>query len=274
MITQEVKMPRTVRFELLRPDEIVAERERCPVIYLPIGPLEWHAPHLPFGTDALNAEAAARSVAEQVGGVVLPTLFCGTERERNPKMCQDLGFPADSYIVGMDFPANAIPSLYYREEFFALLVRETLDRVIRLGYKLVVIVNGHGAANHMETLRRLSKEFSALSPARVLFTVAFPVNARFAHSIGHADVGEASVMMALQPESVDLGQLPPLDRPLRNVDYAIVDSETFDGSPTPDYTVREGADPRRHASAAWGREIMEQTAQEISEIVRAALTQL
>ena len=192
-------MPRTVRFELLRPGEIVAERERCPVVYLPIGPLEWHAPHLPFGTDALNAEATAREVAARVGGVVLPTLFCGTERERKPKMCQDLGLPADSYIVGMDFPANVIPSLYNREEFFALLVRETLDRVIRLGYKLVVIVNGHGATNHIETLQRLCKEFTALSPARVLFTVAFPVNYHFEQGIGHADAIEASLMMALQP---------------------------------------------------------------------------
>jgi creatinine amidohydrolase len=266
-------MPRTVRFELLRPGEIVAERERCPVIYLPIGPLEWHAPHLPFGTDALNAEAVARLVAEKVGGVVLPTLFCGTERERSPKMCQDLGFPVDSYIVGMDFPANAIPSLYYREEFFALLVRETLDRVIRLGYKLVVIVNGHGAANHIQTLQRLCREFTALSPARVLFTVAFPVNSRFAHSIGHADAGETSLMMDLHPASVDLGQLPTLDQPLRNVDYAIVDSETFDGAPTPDFTVREYADPRRNASAARGRELLEETVCEISEMVRAALVE-
>lgn len=267
-------MPRTVRFELLRPGEIVAERERCPVVYLPVGPLEWHAPHLPFGTDALNAEATARQVAERVGGVVLPTLFCGTERERSPKMCQDLGFPADSYIVGMDFPANAIPSLYYREEFFAMLVRETLDRVIRLGYKIVVVVNGHGAANQIETLQRLCKEFTAASPARVLFTVAFPLNARFAHSIGHADSGETSLMMALHPQSIDLGQLPPLDQPLRNVDHAIVDSETFDGYPMPAFTVREDADPRRNASAARGRELIEETVQEISEIVRAALAQL
>jgi creatinine amidohydrolase len=51
---------RTVRFELLRPDEILAERGRCPVVYQPIGPLEWHGPHLPMGTDPLHAEAVAR----------------------------------------------------------------------------------------------------------------------------------------------------------------------------------------------------------------------
>ena len=29
---------RTVHYELLRPAEIVAERDRCPVVYVPIGP--------------------------------------------------------------------------------------------------------------------------------------------------------------------------------------------------------------------------------------------
>ena len=33
---------RTVQLELLRPGEILAERERCSIVYLPVGPLEWH----------------------------------------------------------------------------------------------------------------------------------------------------------------------------------------------------------------------------------------
>ena len=57
---------RSVRFELLRPDEIIQERVRFPVIYLPLGPLEWHSLHLPMGTDPLNAEAVARQVAERI----------------------------------------------------------------------------------------------------------------------------------------------------------------------------------------------------------------
>lgn len=44
---------RTVQLELLRPGEILAERERCSIVYLPVGPLEWHGPAMPYGTDAL-----------------------------------------------------------------------------------------------------------------------------------------------------------------------------------------------------------------------------
>ena len=47
---------RTVQLELLRPGEILAERERCSIVYLPVGPLEWHGPAMPYGTDALLAQ--------------------------------------------------------------------------------------------------------------------------------------------------------------------------------------------------------------------------
>ncbi|MCJ7737130.1 MAG: creatininase family protein [Anaerolineae bacterium] len=158
---------RTVRYELLRPQEVVAERERCPVAYLPLGPLEWHSLHMPLGTDALNAGAVAHGVAERVGGVVLPTFFWGTERERPVAMVQDLGFAGGGYVVGMGFPANLLKSLYCHEEVFALLVRELLRLLVEQEYQLIVIVNSHGAANHVETLDRLCKEFTARSPAPV-----------------------------------------------------------------------------------------------------------
>jgi creatinine amidohydrolase len=73
---------RTVHYELLRPGEILAAREQCPLAYVPVSPLEWHAPHLPIGTDALHAGAIAEQLALRTGGVVLPTFYWGTERER------------------------------------------------------------------------------------------------------------------------------------------------------------------------------------------------
>src|SRR3954467_12876690 len=76
---------RTVQFELLRPAEIIAERERFPVVFQPLGPLEWHGPHLPYGTDPVHAETVSRRTAQAMGGVVIPTLYWGAERERNPQ---------------------------------------------------------------------------------------------------------------------------------------------------------------------------------------------
>ena len=55
---------RTVQFEYLRPEEIVEEQERCSIVYLPVGPLEWHGPAMPYGTDPLAAAEVARRAAK------------------------------------------------------------------------------------------------------------------------------------------------------------------------------------------------------------------
>ena len=70
-----------VRIAYLRPNEVIEKKKEKSLIYLPIGLIEWHGPHLPFGTDAFNAELCALKSAEQTGGVLLPTLYIGTERE-------------------------------------------------------------------------------------------------------------------------------------------------------------------------------------------------
>lgn len=78
---------RTVQLELLRPGEILAERERCSIVYLPVGPLEWHGPAMPYGTDALLAQSLARCAAERTGGVVMPTLFIARSASARRRSC-------------------------------------------------------------------------------------------------------------------------------------------------------------------------------------------
>jgi creatinine amidohydrolase len=265
---------RTVRFELLRPAEIIAERERFPVAFQPLGPLEWHGPHLPYGMDALHAETVSVQTAQEIGGVVLPTLYWGAERERTPDALRALGFKGDEWIVGMDFPANSMKSLYTMEDVFALVIRARLDLLVDQHYKLIVLVNGHGAANHMAALDRLAKEYTARGAARVLFTTAFDPRPDGTYSIGHADALETSLMMAMHPEAVDLSALPPLPDPLRNVDWGIVDGETFAGDPTPDYTLRPYADPRRNSSPEQGEAALKGDVVRLSGHVREALKAL
>jgi creatinine amidohydrolase len=263
-------MEREVRFQLLRPSQIVAERARCPLILLPVGPLEWHGPHLPLGTDPLNAQEVALRLAREVGGVVLPPLFLGTERERSPQMLRNLGFRGEEYIVGMDFPANAMASLYCPEEVLAVAVRSYLELLVKQGYRLIVILNGHGADNQIITLTRLATEFSGTSPPRVLMLMPVAREPGDYFSGGHAARGETAVMQALT-ESVDLGELPA--GPLRNVDWAIVDAETFGGAPTPDFTVRAQEDPRL-ATAEEGERLLCAVVTSLAGVVREELSKL
>jgi creatinine amidohydrolase len=258
---------RTVKFEQLRPHEIMEEKTRFPVVYLPIGPLEWHGPHLAVGMDPLNAEAISRLVAEEIGGVVLPTFYWGSERERSPEMLKNIGFKEDQWIVGMDFPANTMPSFYIPEDAFGVAVREYLNLLVKQKYKLIVIINGHGGENHINTLTRLAKEFTAETESTVMYTITTFLPDEKSQDFGHATKVETSILTYLHPEMVDLNQLPPKSEKLYNLDYAIVDDATFCGYPASDFSVRD--DPR-DADRELGKETVEKSVKVISQKVMEA----
>lgn len=235
-----------VEFELMRPPQIVEARRRCPVAYLPVGPLEWHGPHLPMGTDGMHAHWVAVEVARRVGGVVFPTYFLGTETVRvidGPQSVRALGFEGHERIVGMDFPDNPVRSLYIEEGAFAVIIREIIRLIKQDPYRLVVVVNGHGAINHQRTLRRLAAEETDRH-VRVVYETAWGPAAPAPLDPGHAERGETAFVMAAAPQSVDLSALPSLKTPLRYRDYGIVNGAAFDGRPTPDFTVPRDSDPR------------------------------
>jgi creatinine amidohydrolase len=256
----------------LRPEQIISILKRKPVIYIPVGPLEWHGPHLPLGVDPINAERVALAVCEKTGGLVWPTLFWGTERERPPQVLENLGFRPDEYIVGMDFPNNRLPSGYCHEEIFAILIRETLRLVGRMGAKLAVIVNGHGAVNHNQVLQRLAIEFNHTTNLRVHIRIAFPEAGIKAGSIAHAGSDETSLMMYYDPELVDLSRLPPRDIPLRYQDFAIVDGPGFDGKGRPDKVVED--DPRTKGRIQKGEELFRIVLEEMTREAETLLAEI
>lgn len=260
---------RSRQIQYLRPQEVLDEMSRFPVAYWPLGLIEWHGPHLPLGVDAFNAEAIALRVAEAGGGLVMPTTYFGTERERPPEVLDWLGFEAGQWVVGMDFPANSLPSMYAYEDLFAIVVRENLRLMAEMGFKLIVAISGHAATNQIETLERVAAEFNAAGGVRVLVVLPFVANADGILEVGHASRIETSVMLALDPETVQLDALPPLPEPLKNTDWAIVDYPTFLGQPAEERTVSEADDPRR-ATAEAGQEMMARAAEQILEKVKGA----
>ncbi len=261
---------RTVHFEQLRPHEIMEEKNRCPVVYVPIGPLEWHGPHLPYGTDPLNAAAVSERVAQEVGGVVLPTLFWGTERERSAATLKSIGFEGNEWVIGMDFPANTMPSFYCREEVFGIIIHEQLSMLVRQGYKLIMLMNGHGAINHMNVLKRLAAQFSAESGVRVVHEICLQSD-KGLEGLGHATEIETSLLMHLHPGSVDLNQLPPKGEKIYSTQTAIVDEDAFHLNPAPDFSVQ--ADPR-DSTVESGRATFENTVRLVTALVQKELAQL
>lgn len=257
---------RSVHIEHLRPGEILEAQRRRSLVYLPLGPLEWHGPAMPFGTDPMAAAETARRAALRTGGVVMPTLYCGTERERSPQMLEAMGFEdTGQYIVGQDFPCNSVRSFYAREEVFALIVREHLRLLADHGYRLIVIVSGHGADNQRIQLERLAAEFSNETESQVMALLGIAPLDESDRDGGHATRLETSVQMALHPENVDLGELPPRNVKLRSCDWGIDDGCTFQLCPNEDKTVI--FDPR-DATAALGEQYLLAAENEVVRQVR------
>src|SRR2546430_7748797 len=104
----------------MRPPEIAQARARLPLAFIPIGPLEWHGPHLPMGMDGLHAHTVAMEVARRVGGVVLPTYYLGSGHVRptdlGPQSAALVGFDGTGRIIRLDFPNNPVQSPYFGED--------------------------------------------------------------------------------------------------------------------------------------------------------------
>jgi creatinine amidohydrolase len=261
--------------ELLRPGQLNGERERCPLVFVPIGPLEYHGPHLPVGTDAINATQCALEACRRLGqGVVHPTLYWGTERERPGWMLESLGFEKGEWIVGMDFPRAIWKSHYYREEVFALVVSQAVEMLIDTGYRVIVLVNGHGAWNQLETLERLAQQYSHTTEALVVWKLAFTLDVSEKNLAGHADLFETSLLMYYQKELfegeelVDLGELPEREVPIRYPDFSIVDGPGFSEQPSPGRVVQ--TDPR-DATPERGQKVFEDTVAMYVELAAGAL---
>jgi len=266
---------REIRYELLRPDQLLKERERCPLIFVPVGPLEYHGPHLPLGTDPINAEQCALGACERLGkGVGLPTTYIGTERERPAWMNESLGFDKDDWTLGMDFPTALWKSHYHQEQIFGLAMADLIEMLIAHSYKVIVIVNGHGAKNQLDTIDRLAKHYSHASDVLVVWRLAFPLNLLEENVAGHADIYETSVMLHYQErfyagvKLVDLTRLPPRNVPIRYKDFSVVDGPGFTEHPHPDRVVQ--ADPR-DSEAEQGKKIFEDTVSMFVELAKDAL---
>jgi creatinine amidohydrolase len=187
------------RIELSRPGEIRALLAERPVAYLPLGTLEWHAEHLPIGLDALTAHGVCLAAASRDGGVVLPPLYFGTGGGHG-------GYP---WTITMPDGSE-----------MAALIDRTLDRLAELGVRLAVLFTGHFPDEQIAVVEAAAARRNALGGP--LAALALSLNRVQGIDIepDHSGVFETTLLHALLPDRVDLGQLPqrvagePPDDPL------------------------------------------------------------
>lgn len=180
-----------VLLERLRPHEIEAALARAPIAWIPLGALEFHAGHLPNGTDGITGQGLLVEAAERLGGVVLPW----------------------SYLT---FGTLALPwSFRYDPDLVAEAIRQTLRQLPNLGIRLAVVHTGHGPLDLNHLIKRVCFEGEGtgllamglcyLELNAVLGTglgTSWPV------AVDHGSTMETSWVGALEPGLVDISRLP------------------------------------------------------------------
>ena len=207
-----------VRYQLLRPAQIVERRKACPVAWLPIGTLEWHGVHNPVGTDTLQAEALAILCAQKGGGLAFPPLYYGESRlealmEANARDRDQIAalmeLPPENFTPErFPFPPTE-QALHYHK-----LLIHMLAELETLGFQVGVLVAGHyplidharAACLQFHQGYRGRKGGTMLAWAFVDYLL---VRDRYDCAGDHAGGWETSHMLAIRPESVDLSLLPP-----------------------------------------------------------------
>ena len=172
-----------VRWEHLTPPEFEKLAREEKLCILPIGSLERHGEHLPFGTDALTAHHVSCLAAQQEPCVVFPPYWFGQVHE------------AACFSGTVNFPAPLL-----------LQMLETLiDQIAANGFKKILLVNSHGGNDGM-----LSYFLMTQNDREVDYTLysTFALGGEWTQEMadlwetrggGHADELETSVMMGCSP---------------------------------------------------------------------------
>ncbi|HOJ93280.1 MAG TPA: creatininase family protein [Dictyoglomaceae bacterium] len=190
------------KYETMFPHQLREVLDKFPVVYLPVSPLEWHGEHLIFGTDPFRARRILEGVWEKLGGVILPTLYVGT----------DITNEKDHEILwGMEtFAGEKIPgSIFLEVDVFYKLLKNYLFFLERTGFKLCVICTGHMAKDQVEVITKIEEEHKDRS-MKVLAWYdgkATPPKELLSSLMLHAGVEETSEILNIDLSYVDLDRV-------------------------------------------------------------------
>ncbi len=241
-----------VLYERLTPSEFHDRLKKAPIAYLPLGTLEWHSSHLPLGSDSLQSQGFFIKLAQRVGGVVLPPIFLGPDKVREVNGFEYYGMDIYGYLPNT--PQQLRGSAYWiSSDLFLALLEAVLKQIRRAGFRILV-AHGHAPSTNLiiKNNRKLSKKFDL-----TIITVwrdKGRINPDLEFQCDHAAANETSIMMALHPDLVHIENLP---KDMKKQPLAII-----------------GKDPRTHASAKLGENIIQLHLDRIENILKDQLLRL
>jgi creatinine amidohydrolase len=182
----------SVHYEnLTAPQFVKAVQKSGGTCVIPLGIMEKHGPHLPLGTDLIACRETARLAAEQEYTIVFP-----------------------AYFVGQIFEARNQPgTLAYSVRLMYDFLSETCAELARNGINKIILYNGHGGNNSFLTYFCQTQLASPRDYAVYLFVSTQnleedPEVKKLMRSKldMHAGERETSVMLAIDPSLVHLGE--------------------------------------------------------------------
>lgn len=178
---------REVRWERLLPAEYRQTFADLPVVFLPLGTVEWHGEHNALGLDSLKAHAlCVRAARAAGGGVVHPPVYGG--------------------MGGLDKPATVVlePELAWENWALRPWLEQLCYEFHRLGARGIVMVTGHYGHNQQIVVRETAARMTRRLRIPVLGTPEYWL----AHDAGylgdHAGIGETSLLLHLEPDLVKM----------------------------------------------------------------------
>ena len=214
-------------------------------VLVPVGSTEQHGPHGPLLTDALLAEEVARRVAPSVGAVVAP------------RVNYSLSYPHAGFtgLVQIRIPT------------FMALIEDLCASLAAIGFRRIVFLNGH-YDNTYAIAYACANVASRMPPDASAFPVNYwdgmtPAEAAEFFDPGnglHANKGETSAILALDPALVDMEranmEMPPFPEV---ANPAAVHTAFFFSSPGSVYraTVSGTWGDAREATAEFGRRYLD-----------------
>lgn len=202
-----------VRYEEMRPYEIVAARKGKPVAYLAIGGVEWHGEHNPVGLDTVKAHELCVRAAEKGGGLAMPPLFWGESRESSllefnhdpeGKVAGKMGLPKENFAPGY----MGGVTVEQEHNLYEQLLTHIYYQLKSLGFRVIFILCGHYPLKPFAL--RTAELFMKKNPDIKIYAgiEADPVRDIYPKGGDHAGKWETSIMYTLRPELVDINVLP------------------------------------------------------------------
>ncbi len=229
------------------PAEIKAQKSKMPVAYIGLGILEWHGEHNVAGLDGVKANGLAEKFAQRFGGVVMPPLYYGDNRQDiceivfKPEIIKEATFDHTNLIcekIGYkleDIQKNGRRSILNGSwKLWIDLMVHTFFQIESFGYKYIIPIPGHYPL--FEPLDMAIERYKNEGGEGRIFVIKDTMFLDDGTSGDHAAKFETSIMLALEPDLVDLSRLDE-NTSIANIGVL-------------------GIDPRGNASAEFGNQIL------------------